>query len=146
MKIKFFVLALVLCLSATLLCACGGDNTEPTQAPETTPSATNPATNPTDDPTASATETSPEPTDKGIFIPDDDIENMLTFPEELEGLTLPEVVFGDDVEGVFESHPVNNPQSTESDESTPEETQEPATSPFPTYADEDVLPEHIFED
>ena len=145
MKIKFFVLALVLCLAAALLCACGGDSeSNPSQGstPSVTDPADNPATNPANDPTVSATENSPEPTDKGIFVPENDIENMLTFPEELEGLTLPEVVFGDDIEGVFESHPVTDPNNTEPDETAPE----PATSPYPTYADEDVLPEHIFED
>ena len=124
MKIKFFVLTLLLCLSVCVLCACGVSEPVPTE----TPSA------------PTATEPDAEPTDKGIFIPES-VDPLLTLPEDIQDNLLPEDEFGDDVTGIFESHPITEPEETD-----PNETEEPTEAPTPTVWDPDVLPEDVFED
>ena len=126
MKLRSIVLLTALCLIAAFaLCACGGSKPQSTAAP-------------------TVTEGSTEPTEKGLFVTEDP-DNFFTLPEEFQGMTLPEHEFGDDIEGVFESHPVTEPSETEEPEVTeaPEATDAPTPSSEPWHPD--VLPEHVFE-
>lgn len=126
MKMKFLIFTLILCLTLTAFCACGGKDVDPTEAPTTAPEAT---------------EAAGEPTDKGIFATEDDIEHLFTLPEDMQGIDLPEDVFGEDITGIFESHPITEPEETDT-----QETEKPTDPPAPTVFDPDLLPEHIFED
>ena len=127
MKMKFLIFTLILCLTLTAFCACGGKDVDPTEAPTAAPEVT---------------EAAGEPTDKGIFVTEDvDVDSFITLPEELQGIELPSDEFGDDVTGIFESHPITEPEETE----VPE-TEEPTNPPSPTAFNPDVLPEDVFED
>lgn len=127
MKMKFLIFTLILCLTLTALCACGGKDADPTEAPTTAPEVT---------------EAAGDPTDKGIFATEDtDLDDVITLPEGLQGIELPPDEFGDDVTGIFESHPITEPNETE-----PEETEKETNPPVPTAWDPDVLPEDVFED
>ena len=139
MKMKFLILTLVLCLTVTVLCACGNKTVSPTDGsvlPSEDVSATSPA----------ETESTAEPTDKGLFVTESD-DIFITFPEEFQGIELPEDVFGEDVTGIFESHPIDEttepPQQTEPAATEQEESEE---TPVPTLFNPDVLPEDVFED
>ena len=124
MKIKFFVLALVLCLSLCVLCACGDSETTPTEA-DTTPVAT---------------EAQENPTDKGLFVTEDPDDLPITFPEDMQGVVLPEIELDDSL-GVFSSEPITDPVETE-----PEATEPATEAPVATSWSPDVLPEDVFED
>ena len=127
MKMKFLIFALILCLTVTVFCACGGKDVDPTEAPTAAPGVTDAAD---------------EPTDKGIFVTEDSSgDSFITLPSDLQGIELPPDEFGDDVTGVFESHPITEPEETE-----PEETKQETNPPAPTAWDPDVLPEDVFED
>ena len=131
MKIKFLILALVLSLTVCALCACGDNEPAPTETPTEAPTT--------------ATEPVTEPADKGLFVTDP-IDPLLTTPEILQGIELPPDEFGDDVTGIYESHPATDPAETEPVETEPEQTEKPTEAPAPTAWNPDILPEDVFEE
>lgn len=124
MKMKFFLLLIVLCLA---LCACGGNNTDPTTSGDTAPEIT------------------AEPTNKGLFVDGELDDEFFTLPEEFQGIELPVIEFDDDETVVLNSRPLTEPTETDPDET--EETAAPTEAPTQSQGSlgPNDLPTHEWE-
>lgn len=93
----------------------------------------------------SADPTTATPTEAPTQAPTEGAEPDFTFPEEMQGIELPEYEFTDEDLAGSEVVPVTEPPATEAEGDEPEETEAP-TTPYIPSDDPDVLPEDILDD
>ena len=127
---------MILCLA---LCACNNAGEEaptagdPSNAPTSNVTGEETPAESGETPTDSAED--PEPTDKGLFVTDP--EPVLTLPHSFGAVVLPEEEFGDDIEGISSSRPL--------DETVPDDSEPAATKPNTSYNPPVTLPEDVFD-
>lgn len=142
MKYKFLALLVILCLA---LCACNNAGGEAPAGGESGTPATNASgeavpTNSADSPSDPAKD--PEPTDKGLFETENEIDPLATLPHSFGSIVLPEDEFGDDIEGIPSSRPLDE---TIPEGSEPAPTEAPS-KPNTNYNPPITLPEDVFDD
>ena len=134
MKYRFLVLLIALSIILSMaLCACNNADDQTPGTENSTDSGNAPAD------VIDPTEADAEPTDKGLFVTDPAVD-VPTLPYSGNPATLPELEFGDDIEGVSSSRPL----VTEPEE-TVEETEATEPVSIPSYGDDPAtLPDDDF--